>query len=116
MFGKQSWKRGFLEIMAEILEHLKENPLKKTHVTYKCNLDSRAVTKYLSVLSYLELVEPKDSMYRITQKGMKYLEHYNSLVDLMDKSLEDNTIQSQDMKKVIFHLKHRQWSKTKNES
>ncbi|MCH8956243.1 hypothetical protein IIA28_13140, partial [candidate division KSB1 bacterium] len=51
------WKRGFLEIIAEILDSLMSSPLKKTHVTFKCNLDSRAVTKYLSIMMSIGIVE-----------------------------------------------------------
>ena len=73
-----SWKRGFLEIIAEILESLMANPLKKTHITFRCNLDSRAVTKYLSVMMYVGLVEKstKDpSYFVITEKGIDYRNH-----------------------------------------
>ena len=66
-----SWKRGFLEILAEILDSLISSPLKKTHITFKCNLDSRAVTKYLSIMMSVGLVEKSkqdESFYVISQK------------------------------------------------
>jgi len=50
------WKRGFLEIISEILSSLKASSLKKTGIIAKCNLDSRACTKYLSVMESLDLV------------------------------------------------------------
>ena len=104
---KNSWKRGFLEIIAEILEALKENSLKKTHITYKCNLDSRAVSKYLSLMIYLNLVKPDDkkTKFTISQKGLKYLEHYDSMINLLDKNLEKDSVFYQDVKEVISNLK-----------
>ena len=86
-----AWKRGFLEIIAEILDSLLSSPLKKTHVTFRCNLDSRAVTKYLTIMMHIGLVEisTKDpSFYIITQKGVEYRSQFNSFVSMMEKDLE----------------------------
>jgi len=86
-----SWKRGFLEIIAEILESLMANPLKKTHITFKCNLDSRAVSKYLSLMMDVGLVERSSSdpsFFVVTEKGVKYRNQYNSFVNLMEEDLE----------------------------
>ena len=86
-----SWKRGFLEIIAEILDSLMSSPLKKTHVTFRCNLDSRAVTKYLTIMIHVGLVEisKKDpSFYVITQKGIDYRGQFNSFVSMMESDLE----------------------------
>ncbi len=85
-----SWKRGFLEIIAEILDCLIENPMKKTHITFKCNLDSRAVTKYLSVMTYVGLVEKSSddhSFFVITQKGIKYRNQFNSFAHMIENDL-----------------------------
>ena len=85
-----SWKRGFLEIIGEILDCLIQHPLKKTHITFKCNLDSRAVTKYLSIMTEVELVgrSPEDSsFYVITQKGIKYRNQFNSFASMIETDL-----------------------------
>jgi predicted transcriptional regulator len=85
-----SWKRGFLEIIAEILDCLIENPMKKTHVTFKCNLDSRAVTKYLSIMTEVGLVEKSSddsTFYTITQKGIKYRNQFNSFAHMIESDL-----------------------------
>ena len=85
-----SWKRGFLEIIAEILDSLIENPMKKTHITFKCNLDSRAVTKYLSIMQEVGLVEKSSedkSFYVITQKGIKYRNQFNSFASMIETDL-----------------------------
>lgn len=87
------WKRGFLEINAEILSCLKQGFTQKTQVCQKCNLDSRAAKKYLTVLESVELVESNNgsgASFEITQKGMKYLDKFNSLVDMIEKDLENS--------------------------
>ncbi len=81
-----TWKRGFLEIVGEMLQGLMEQPMKKTHITCKCNLDSRAVTKYLHVMMANNLVRQTaqtNPHYEITQKGIRYLKQYTALVDMM---------------------------------
>jgi len=105
-----SWKRGFLEITAEILDSLSGSPLKKTHITFKCNLDSRAVTKYLSIMLYVGLVDvsKKDSsFYTITEKGLKYRNQFQSFVSVMEKDMEAITVQYGDARKLIADLKMR---------
>ena len=85
-----SWKRGFLEIIAEVLECLINNSLKKTHITFKCNLDSRAVTRYLEIMISVGLVERSSddkSFYVITQKGIKYRNQFRAFVSLVEDDL-----------------------------
>ena len=87
------WKRGFLEINAEILSCLKQGYLQKTQICQKCNLDSRAAKKYLTVLESVELVESNNgdgTSFEITQKGIKYLDRFNSLVDMIESDLENS--------------------------
>src|SRR3989304_144995 len=105
-----SWKRGFLEIIAEILESLMGNPLKKTHITFRCNLDSRAVTKYLSVMMYVGLVEisKKDpTLYVITQKGITYRNQFHSFISVMERDLESFQMKNNGPKELIADLKTR---------
>jgi len=105
-----SWKRGFLEIIAEILESLMSNPLKKTHVTFKCNLDSRAVSKYLTLMMDVGLVErsSKDqSFFVITEKGAKYRNQYNSFVNLMEEDLQKISVKSSISKQFLNNFKPR---------
>ena len=104
-----SWKRGFLEIIAEILESLMGSPLKKTHITFRCNLDSRAVTKYLSVMTYVGLVErsKKDTSFiEITQKGMNYRNQFHSFISIMEKDLEKFNMHD-NPKEILAELKMR---------
>jgi len=105
-----SWKRGFLEIIAEILESLMANPLKKTHITFRCNLDSRAVTKYLSLMIYVGLVEKSkidSTHYAITQKGITYRNQFHSFVSMMENDLKSFGSKNHDPKELLADLKMR---------
>ena len=86
------WKRGFLEINAEILESLKSGPLQKTQISSLCNLDSRAVKKYLSLMYSIGLVESVNhdsGNYTLTDKGKQYINHYIELVSLIEKDMKN---------------------------
>ena len=105
-----SWKRGFLEIIAEILESLMANSLKKTHITFRCNLDSRAVTKYLSLMIYVGLVEESKKVptyYSITQKGINYRNKFHSFISMMENDLKSFDSKNNDPKQLIADLKMR---------
>jgi predicted transcriptional regulator len=105
-----SWKRGFLEIIGEILDNLIESPLKKTHITFRCNLDSRAVTKYLSLMTHVGLVEKSKndpSLYIITQKGISYRNQFHSFISIMEKDLQNFQTRGFASKELIADLKMR---------
>lgn len=77
-------RRGFLEIIAEILTQLQESPTRKTLLSYRCKLDSRAVSKYLEIMEKIEMVErskENQNFFLITKKGNLYLKKYNSLIE-----------------------------------
>ncbi|MGI0041372.1 MAG: winged helix-turn-helix domain-containing protein [Nitrosopumilaceae archaeon] len=86
----RTWKRGFIEIVGEILESLSKKPLKKSHISYQCNLDARAVTKYLNFMLQLKIVEKSKYLncYQITTKGIKFLEQYITLTKFLQKDLK----------------------------
>ncbi len=76
-------RRGFLEIIAEILTQLEKNPTRKTLLSYRCRLDSRAVTKYLEIMEKIDIAgrsTQNQNYFVITKKGKLYLKKYNSLV------------------------------------
>ena len=77
-------RRGFLEIIAEILTQLEKNPTRKTLLSYRCKLDSRAVSKYLEVMEKIDMVgraTENQNYFVITKKGNLYLKKYKSLVE-----------------------------------
>ena len=80
-------KRSFLQIVAEILESLMSNPIIKTHISFKCNLDSRTISKYITMMEVSHLIEKSPvngSYYRITQVGVNYLKQFHSFIKLLD--------------------------------
>ena len=80
-------KRSSLDIFENILTSLSEGQLKKTHLTYKANLDSRLASKYVQALEKLQLVtkSSKDpSYYIITEKGRVFLEQYYELIKFVN--------------------------------
>ena len=84
------WKRGFLELVSEILRSLNSSSLTKSGIVAKCNFDSRVCTKYLSVMESLALItkSKKDSSYNITKKGADFVNQYDSLVSIIEDDLE----------------------------
>jgi len=98
-----AWKRGFIEIVSEILLSLSKGSLKKSHITYKCNLDARAVTKYIHLMIELKLVERSKDLqeYKITLKGIRFLEKY----DMLTTFLQSDLVQTQEQKESLHHKK-----------
>jgi predicted transcriptional regulator len=80
-------KRNSLEIMAEILI-LCKRPQTKTRVMYRTNLSWRMLQKYLSQLQSRELLEVHHSLpkYATTQKGLKLVEKWRELAELITLS------------------------------
>jgi len=80
-------KRSALDIFESILGSLSEFQLKKTHVTYKANLDSRLASKYLRALLQLSMIAKSTndpSYYVITPKGRNFLEQYRGLLKTVE--------------------------------
>lgn len=104
------WKRGFLEIIAEILNCIKTGQSQKNQISSKCKLDSRMVKKYLELLQSVDLVKSFNgdvASYAITDKGIKYLEKFNSFIEMIEKDLnildsaQLNTINKRSFKKLL---------------
>ena len=83
-------KRGFIEIVGNILKILNENSLKKSHISHRGNLDSRSVSKYLDMLVQLRLVKKLEDLqqYSLTKRGIKFLDQYNKLAELLENNFE----------------------------
>lgn len=81
-------RRDRLYIMAEILEVTLEGSL-KTQVMYKANLSFAQLNHYLRLLLDLKLLEVKENtektIFKTTTKGMRFLESYKQIRDLMKK-------------------------------
>ncbi len=87
-------KRGFIEIVGDILNVLNKNSLKKSHIASNCNLDLRAATKYLNLIIKMKLVKKSiDSPhFKLTKKGFSYLTQYNNLAKLLENGIENENM------------------------
>jgi len=82
-----------LFIMAEILEIAREGVL-KTQIMYRANLSFAQLNEYLSLLLDLNLLEAvkktEKTMYKTTDKGLRYLQSYREIRELLKKGKENN--------------------------
>jgi predicted transcriptional regulator len=65
------------------------NGTMKTHVMYKCNLNSKQVQDYLELLLKFALVERSDSLkgrstYKTTERGKRFIKAYAELFEIFD--------------------------------
>ena len=82
--------RGWFEIIYFILVVCKKGSL-KTHIMYKCNLNSKQIDQYLQFLIDRKLLErefespdSKRHTYKTTERGSKYITAYNQLAEIFD--------------------------------
>jgi len=80
-------RRGIFEIICNILEPLSHQPLKKTHLGHKANIDTVTLNKYLDMLLDLGLIEHRleSSDYAILPNGHLYLQAYEKVSTLINK-------------------------------
>lgn len=78
-------KRARLEIVCDILFFIKNESYgaKPTHILYKANLSPKLLNKYLRMLIRDNLIKKKEEnnkiRYRITKKGLEFLNKVKSL-------------------------------------
>jgi predicted transcriptional regulator len=76
--------RGWIEIVENILETC-ENAHLKTHIMYRCNLNSKQVEQYLQLLEKHDMIEriqkpsSKHYIFKTTKTGKKYMDAYTHL-------------------------------------
>jgi predicted transcriptional regulator len=80
--------RGWPEIIDLVLSVCDQGTL-KTHVMYKCNLNSKQVQQYLDFVVSRNLIEisqdPEDikrTIYKTTERGKKFMLSYNELAEI----------------------------------
>ncbi len=83
-------KRTRLEIIKDILEVIrqKSGKIKPTHILYKSNLSHQMMDEYLNELIekgfIVEHKDDKSRTYSISDKGQKFLEKYQMIIDFAD--------------------------------
>lgn len=82
--------RGWVEIIEFILETCIDGAL-KTHIMYRCNLNSKQITQYVEFLINCKLLEGnpesrrlKRYIYKTTDLGKKYISAYKQLYDIFN--------------------------------
>lgn len=84
-------KRGKLEIIRDILSLIKENhSIKYTPLLRKSNIASNRFKEYYSLILekkfVMEHLNNKNEKYIIlTEKGFKFLERYNTLINFIEE-------------------------------
>jgi len=90
-------RRDRLYIMAEVLEIAKNGCL-KTQIMYRANLSFAQLNEYLSFLLNVELLketkEDKKSVFRTTPKGVRFLQNYYKIKDLLHMKSEKNSLEN----------------------
>jgi len=86
-------RRDRLYIIAEILEVAGEGTL-KTQIMYKANLSFAQLNEYLAFLLETDLLkvisDEQKNIYKTTRKGIRYLQGYKEIRDLLKKEGEHN--------------------------
>jgi len=79
-------RRDRLSVIADILGIAREGSL-KTHIIYRANLSVAQLNNHLSFLldaNFLDAVgNPKRTIYKTTKKGLRYLQSYKEIIELM---------------------------------
>ena len=85
-------RRDRTSIIAEILVIAKDRSL-KTKIMYRANLSFAQLNEYLNFLIRRELLkrnmENGKTFYKTTAKGVKYLENYEEISNLLRKEKEN---------------------------
>ncbi len=77
-------RRNRLEITITMLEGC-INGINKTKLMYMVNLSTRPFNKYLDILIKNGYIKKEGKLYKLTDKGMKYLERAREYLDLAEK-------------------------------
>jgi len=103
--GGRRKHRDRLSIIAEILKGAKEGSL-RTQITYKASLSSAQLRELLPVLLDSNLLEvneiAKNTIYKTTNKGLKYLQHYTEIGKLLKKARTRLNIKEGEMVVVTY--------------
>jgi len=91
--GGSRKRRDRLLIMAEMLEVAREGVL-KTRIMYGANLSFAQLNEYLSLLLDLNLLKviknSSKTVYKTTEKGLRYLQSYKEISELLKNRKGNN--------------------------
>jgi len=75
-------RRGKVEIIADILSAARDDAL-KTEIVYKVNLNFTRVKSYLDYLEEKGLLENSGPLYKLTERGEKFLLYYQTMKETL---------------------------------
>lgn len=83
-----SGNRESLDIINMVL-HVCISWTMKTHIMYKCNLNSKQVQDYLDVILRFGLAEAMENesgrtLYKTTEKGNRFMHIYSELLEIFE--------------------------------
>ena len=96
--------RGRLDIIADILNVASKNA-KKTQIMYQANLSYKVLQKYLTEVTDASLVcfEDETHCYRLTEKGQRFLEAYETY-SKTNRRVEERLNEIETKKKALRDL------------
>jgi len=101
-------RRDRLLIIAEILEVAIDGAL-KTQMMYRANLSFAQLNEYLRLMEDLKLLEISENsqkkVYKTTTKGMRYLQSYREIHDLLKKEHSHNPDKSNNGNNGVYLVK-----------
>ena len=89
--------RDRIGIISHILEVAKGGGATKTRIMYKANLGHDQMKGYLTILTenYFLYYDLHTQTFKTTEKGLKVLEAYNRIGDMMKASPQQRLVQEQ---------------------
>jgi len=79
--------------MAELLDVAREG-VNKTRIMYQASLSFAQLKEYVTLVIDLNLLEAvktsKRTIYKTTEKGLRFLQSYREIVELLAKGKENN--------------------------
>ena len=77
-------RRGMFEISADILK-VAMNGAKKSHLVYRANLNFEVIERYLKRLIKGGLIENSGRIFRTTEKGIEFIDHFKRFKDYVNR-------------------------------
>ena len=77
-------KREHMEILAEILLKALNKGAIKTRIVYGGNLNFKMFDSYLKELGASGLIERCGSLFKTTEKGLEFLDHFEKLIEILE--------------------------------